>query len=293
MIKYNPKNWSRFIFNFHKSGIMRNLFPTLILVGLLAGGMCYVFLEHIDLKISEGLNIHAIVGVVLGLVLVFRTNTAYDRWWEGRKQFGALTNHSRNLALKLNAMLPADDHTTREFFARSIPNFYTALKEHLREGVKLEELDYDGLDYAEDMPKVGHIPNAIVNSMQRRINGLLKQNVIDGDQFRVINREAASLIDVLGACERIRKTPIPYSYSMYVKKVIFIYVLTLPISLISSLHYWTIPMAMFSCYVLAGLELIGEEIEDPFGKDANDLDTDGMSVNIRKNIREILLGSEE
>ncbi|MEM7040843.1 MAG: bestrophin family ion channel [Bacteroidota bacterium] len=97
------------------------------------------------------------------------------------------------------------------------------------------------------------------------------------------------MIDVLGGCERILKTPIPYSYSVYVKKVIFIYLLTLPLSLITSLLYWTVPMVMFNCYVLAGLELMGEEIEDPFGYDQNDLDTDGMAKNIRKNVREILL----
>ncbi len=293
MINYNPKNWTRFIFNFHRSGVVRNLGPSLIVVGLISGGMCWLFIEHVDLKIPEGLNIHAIVGVVLGLVLVFRTNTAYDRWWEGRKQFGALTNHSRNFALKLSAMLPREDRDTRRYFSRTIANFYFSLKEHLREGTKLEELDLEGLDYEKEVTQVGHIPNAIAQSVQNRLNLLLKNGVIDGDQYRVVNREAAGLIDVLGACERIRKTPIPYSYSMYVKKVIFIYVGTLPLSLISTLGYWTIPMTMFSCYVLAGLELIGEEIEDPFGKDANDLDTDGMAANIRGNVHEILLGGAE
>lgn len=289
MIDYNPKSWAKLVFNFHKSGLMRNILPTLLLVGAIAGGLCYLFLEEIvDLSIPPGVNIHAYVGIVLGLVLVFRTNTAYDRWWEGRKQFGALTNHSRNLALKLNSMIPADDQESRRYFSKTISNFYFALKEHLRSGVDLDELDLEDMPYREKVKQVGHVPNALAGSMQDRLNKMLRDRLIDGDQYRVVNENISALVDVLGACERIRKTPIPFSYSMYVKKVIIFYLLSLPFSIINSLHYWTIPMVMFTAYVLAGLELIGEEIEDPFGHDANDLDTDGMAVNIRKNIREIL-----
>ena len=290
MIKYNPKDWTNLVLNFHRSQLMRNLLPTIALVGVVSFGLCYLFLEDwLHLGIPPGINVHAIVGVVLGLVLVFRTNTSYDRWWEGRKQFGALTNHSRNFALKLNAMLPEGDRENRLFFARTISNFYFALKEHLRSGTDLGELNLEGMPYEQTLPQADHIPNLLVASVQQRLNVLLKNHAIDGDQFRVLNREAVGLIDVLGACERIRKTPIPYSYSMYVKKVIFFYLLTMPISLVNSLGYYTVPMVMFSCYVLAGLELMGEEIEDPFGHDANDLDTDGMAENIRNNVREILI----
>lgn len=292
MIDYNPKSWTKLIFDFHRSGMMRNLLPTLILVGGITGGLCYLFLEEVPLSIPEGVNIHAYVGIVLGLVLVFRTNTAYDRWWEGRKLFGALTNHSRNLAIKLNAVLPEDDLATREFFSVTIANYYTALKEHLREGVKLEELELEGMPYEKELSQVGHIPNAIGGSLQSRINKLMHDGLINGDEYRVINENASAFIDVLGACERIRKTPIPYSYSMYVKKVIFFYLLSLPFSIINSLGYYAIPMVMFTCYVLSGLELIGEEIEDPFGLDENDLDTDGMAKNIRLNVREILLKAQ-
>lgn len=288
MIEYNPKNWFTLIFQIHKSQMMRYMAPNLLMIGVYSGALSYVFLEHVALNIPPGINIHAYVGIVLGLVLVFRTNTAYDRWWEGRKQLGALTNHSRNLALKLNAMLPDSDTENRTFFSKTISNFYFALKEHLRDGVDPDDLELDEMPYEKSIRSTQHTPNHLVNHMQVRMNDLLRHGRIDGDQYRVINREAAGLIDVLGACERILKTPIPYSYSLYVKKVIFVYLLTMPVSLINSLNYWTVPMVMFTCYVLAGLELMGEEIEDPFGHDQNDLDTDGMAKNIRKNVREIL-----
>lgn len=288
MINYNPKSWISLVFNFHRSSHMRLLMPTLLVIGLLAGGMTYLFENHLDLKIPKDVSVHAFVGVVLGLVLVFRTNTSYDRWWEGRKLFGALTNHSRNMAIKLNAMLAVDDEVSRKFFAVTISNFYMALKEHLRHGVKVEELSLEEMPYKDEVKEVGHIPNHLAAQLQGRFNDLHQMNKISGDQFRILSREAEGMIDVLGGCERILKTPIPYAYSAYVKKVVFIYLLTLPLSLINIIHYWTIPVVMFSCYVLAGLELIGEEIEDPFGRDDNDLDTDGMALNVGNNVHELL-----
>jgi ion channel-forming bestrophin family protein len=109
MIEYNPKNWFTLIFQKHKSDVMRLLLPNVLLMGLYSGGLTYIFLNHWQLEIPREAGFHALLGVVLGLVLVFRTNTAYDRWWEGRKLWGSLVNHSRSLALKLSAMLPKDD----------------------------------------------------------------------------------------------------------------------------------------------------------------------------------------
>ena len=94
--------------------------------------------------------------------------------------------------------------------------------------------------------------------------------------------------DVCGACERIKNTPIPYSYSAFIKKFIFFYIMTLPFGYAFSLGYYSIPVVIFTFYVLASLELIAEEIEDPFGDDANDLPTEKISENIKKHVEEIL-----
>jgi putative membrane protein len=290
MIPYNPKNWLTLILNFHSSQLLKNMIPILLGIGLLTAGMVWLVTDVMILKIPEGVSIHTFVGLVLGLVLVFRTNTAYDRWWEGRRQLGALTNCSRNLALKLNAMLPLDDRESRQFFSKTIPNFYLALKEHLRDGVILEELHVEDLNYADELPRVRHVPNLIVANLQDRFTQLLKAGIIQGDQYRVLSDDAVTMIDVAGACERIQRTPIPISYSIFIKQVIIVYLLSMPLSLISTLGYYTVPMVMFTTYVLAGIELLAEEIEDPFGHDPNDLDTDGMSANVRANVQEILLG---
>lgn len=288
MIQYNPKNWFTLIFTIHKSSMMRYLLPNMVGLAIYTGLLCYVFIEHLELGIPGRLDIHGYVGIVLGLVLVFRTNTAYDRWWEARKLFGALTNHSRTMAIKVNQLLERDDHETRQFFSQTIPNFYFALKEHLRDGVDTDDLELEGMAYQDEIESAKHVPNFLANQIHGQFLDMLNSGKINGDQYRVLQREAEGMIDVLGGCERILATPIPYSYSVYIKKVIFLYLLTLPFSLINVLQYWTIGVVLFECYVLAGLELMGEEIEDPFGHDFNDLDTDGMAKNLRKNIREII-----
>ena len=111
---------------------------------------------------------------------------------------------------------------------------------------------------------------------------------ITGDQLIIINSEVQSFTDICGACERIKNTPIPYSYSAFIKKFIFFYVMTLPFGYAFSLGYYVVPVVVFIFYVLASLELIAEEIEDPFGNDENDLPTEKISENIKKHVEELL-----
>lgn len=292
MISYNPKNWLKLIFGMHRSQLMRYLAPNILAIGALTAGIIYLFRNVWLIDIPREFSIHTIVGIVLGLVLVFRTNTAYDRWWEGRRAFGSLTNSSRNLALKLDGILAEDDHDSRDFYSRTIHNFYVALKEHLRGKCDPDDLDLAGLSYQVSIQAAQHRPAHIVAKLQQRVHAELKAGKISPEQYLVIMRDIDNCMEVAGICERIRNTPIPFSYSTYIKKVIFFYLATLPLSMVTALGYWAVPMIMFATYVIAGIEVLAEEIEDPFGTDANDLDTDGMARNIRKNIREILIRTQ-
>lgn len=241
---------------------------------------------HIEFKPSP--TIFSLMGIVLGLLLVFRTNTAYDRWWEGRRMLGHLTNQTRNLAIKLNAYLPKDDNTDRLFFAQMIGNYGVAMKEHLRKGVIFEELEVDGY-YMTELKKVKHVPNKIVAMLVERVNSLYKQGVFTGEQFLVLDKQLESFAEVVGACERIRNTPIPLSYSVHLKKFLFFYLMILPFGIMQDLKYASIIIMVLVFYAFAGLEVIGEEIEDPFGKDVNDLPTDDISIRIRGSMKELLL----
>lgn len=287
MIQYNPKDWITFIFRFHKADTFRKLIPMMVFIGLYSYGVAYLEMEYWQLsKDSFVKNItimHGMLGFVISLLLVFRTNTAYDRWWEGRKHWGALVNNSRNLAIKLAVILK--DEQDKIFFRKVIPSYASILQKHLNNEatakIFLEELDVD-------INHQNHRPNQIAKMMFQKIHELHINGKISGDQLIIINAEIQSFTDICGACERIKNTPIPYSYSSFIKKFIFFYIMTLPFGYVFSLGYYVIPVVVFTFYVLASLELIAEEIEEPFGNDANDLPTVKLALSIKKDVEEIV-----
>lgn len=286
MISYNPKDWLTFIFRFHKADTFRQLFPLIILIGIYSTAVAYLELEYWDLPDDSHVKnismMHGMLGFVISLLLVFRTNTAYDRWWEGRKMWGALVNNSRNLAIKLNAII--EDEKDRAFFRKIIPVYASILNKHLKDEETAKQLAEDVILHDHH----SHRPNQVAKMLFMKVNELYKSQKITGDQLIILNSEIQSLTDICGACERIKNTPIPYSYSAFLKKFIFFYVMTLPFGYVFNLGYFVIPVVIFIFYVLASLELIAEEIEEPFGHDDNDLPTTKIAENIKKHIEEII-----
>ena len=290
MIKYNPNHWYTLIFHRYSRKTFRKTLPNMLSIALYSSIFSYLSEKYLTHIFAIGPEVHSLLGIVLGLFLVFRTNTAYDKWWEGRKIWGALVNDSRNLALKLNAFLKKEDESSRNDFATLIASYVTAMKDHLRDDVQLDStaLNEDDKTAAD---KWKHKPNYIASRIYKLINELYTRKEITGDQLFILDKEVKGFTDHIGACERIKNTPIPYSYSMYIKKFIFIYAVTLPLGLVSTFHYWTVAVTVFVFYFLVTIELIAEEIEEPFGHDENDLPTDDLSEKIGENVREILLNS--
>jgi putative membrane protein len=190
--------------------------------------------------------------------------------------------------MKLNAYLSKEDHEDRDWFSIMIPNFIFATKESLRDGVQFSELEGDEA-FKDDLKKYKHRPNKIASMMYVRVNELYKSGRITGDQLLNLDKELKDFIDLMGSSERIKNTPIPYSYMMYVKKFIVIYIGTLPFGFVTASGYFTVPIVLIITFVLMSVELIAEEIEDPFGRDANDLPMDEIAKKIRGDIKEILL----
>ncbi|PXY39009.1 hypothetical protein DMB65_19770 [Flavobacterium cheongpyeongense] len=287
MTSYNPKDWFSFIFHLSKADTFRKLIPVMFFIGIYCSGIAYLEIEYWALpEDSHVKNIsimHGMLGFVISLLLAYRTNTAYDRWWEGRRMWGNLVNSSRNLAIKLSAVLT--DEKDRTFFRKIIPGYASILNKHLKDEETGKQL-FDDVDLEIDHHK--HRPNQIAKIMYQKIQDLYSAKKISGDQLIILNNELTSFTDICGACERIKNTPIPYSYSAFIKKFIFIYVLTLPFAYVFTLGYYVIPVVVFIFYVLASLELIAEEIEDPFGMDANDLPTQKISENIKKHVEELI-----
>src|ERR1700710_979783 len=131
MVAYNPKEWIKPLYQFHKDDTFRKLLPWVVGVAIYTGVVTFLEIRYLTPEENEHLKniplMHSLLGFAISMLLVFRTNTAYDRWWEGRKLWGALVNNSRNLAIKLSAMLPAEEQAQRTFFRKMIPAFGHAL----------------------------------------------------------------------------------------------------------------------------------------------------------------------
>lgn len=287
MIAYNPKDWIKLIFIFHKSDTFRMLLPALVVAAVYSTLLTYLSIELHYLEFKSTTVIHSLLGFVISLLLVFRTNTAYDRWWEGRKMWGELVNSSRNFALKINTMMPSGAKETKDNLYVLIGNFPFVLKEHLRGRFKANEFESNNTITADELSKKNHKPNAVIWAIEKEIMLAYEKKILTAEQLLLFNDELKTMANVCGGCERIKNTPIPYSYSMFLKKFIFAYVFTMPLGFVFDFKYWTAPIVVFIFYAFASIELIAEEIEDPFGNDANDLPTDAIAHTIRTNIKEI------
>jgi putative membrane protein len=293
MIAYNPKEWFTFIFRLHKADTIQKLTPMMIAIAIYGGLIAYLELDFFQLNqesVAKNITVvHSLLGFVLSLLLVFRTNTAYDRWWEGRKMWGSLVNSSRNLSIKLDALLDSEDKENRVFFAETIGLYASTLSAHL--GSEKQRLILDEIDHPElkELDQEGHLPNKITALLVNKINNLVKEKVIIPEHLLFINNDLSAFTDVCGACERIKNTPIPFSYSLFIKKFIFFYIMSFPFGFVFSLKYLVIPVLVFMFYVLVSLELIAEEIEDPFNHDTNDIPTKKIAENIKIQVAELLL----
>lgn len=292
MIDYNPKDWIKYIFYFQKADTVRKLMPLILGIGVYSTVLSYLILivwrvgENTDLKNIS--LMHSLLGFVISMLLVFRTNTAYDRWWEGRKQWGGLMNSSRNLSLKISGLIGKEHPQELEFFRIMIPNYAFAFKNHLRGRFIANDFTELPEFKQSDLHLDDHIPNQIAAALFRKSVELQRSGIILPEHVLLLNTELESFTNICGACERIKNTPIPLSYSSFIKKFISMYCITLPIGYVFSLHFLVIPFVMFVFYVLASLEVIAEEIEDPFGVDANDLPIDRICQGIQTSANALL-----
>jgi putative membrane protein len=255
-------------------------------------GLLISLLHQLGFPVSLPVLASIIPNIVLGLMLVFRTNTAYERFWEGRKLWGSLVNSVRNLARQIWVSIleqESGDRPAKETALRLLVAFAVATKLHLRQEPVNQELEnlisparYFKLksmnnppleiafwigDYLQQQHERDRLPIYQLTAMQQLLNGM---------------------VDNLGGCERILKTPMPLAYAIHLKQLLLIYCLTLPFQLISELGWWTgLTVALIS-FTLFGIEEIGIEIENPFGRDPNDLPLDTICETMLRNIEDLM-----
>jgi ion channel-forming bestrophin family protein len=235
---------------------------------------------------------NVVPSIVLGLLLVFRTNTAYDRFWEGRKAWGVLVNTVRNLTRRIWVFVEENepgDRIHKQEALHLILAFAIATKLHLRQ----EPLNADVLGLVGDRPPsaLQDAPNAPLK-IAFWIEDYLQQQYqlkrVDLYQITTMNALLDKLVDSLGTCERILKTPIPMAYAIHLKQLLLIYCLLLPLQLTGEIGYWTGPIVGLVSFTLFGIEEIGIEIENPFGRDHNDLPLDAICNTMGQNLEHLM-----
>lgn len=284
---YDPKAWLPFLFHFHKEKLFRRLRPIVILMIIYAAIISAgeYFLHDYYSIISDFAYLgqfHLLFNFVLSIMIAFRVNTAYARWWEGRGLWGQLTNNARNLGFKFEAFIGLNQYPV---FKECLLRFPELLKYHLRrERDKCEELIGEiGLKYS----STDHLPNLVLKEMHKIINTCRIENKISLEQYLALSANLDAFADVLGGCEKILNTPVPLSFNVLIKQALFFYMLIFPFGWAGTFGFFVIPMIIVMIYVLWGLEALADELEDPFGYDDNDLPLDAMSATIAGNLAAI------
>lgn len=228
------------------------------------------------------------IGVVLALLLVLRTNAGYDRWYEARKIWGGIVNQSRNLA-QIGLIYGPNDRKWRENYARWVVTFSPACCYSLRGEHSLDEIaklsETIGTEETQRISKTNHMPMYVV----RRIANMLKEAVAAGEMDRFFflqaETERARLIDHIGGCERILRTPLAQAFSIKIRRFLFLYLLFLPIAIVDAAGMLTPLVVFLVAYPLLALDQIGVELENPFSKERlNHLPLEQISETIRSNV---------
>ena len=261
--------------------------------GLIAALICVVdhYIEEV-FQVNLGLEVgpHEIAGAALGLLLILRTNAGYDRWWEGRTLWGGIVNQSRNLALESLAYGPKDKAWCTELITW-VKAFPYAAKSSLRSEKELGKFEQLlGKSEADKLIASSHMPFYVLLKIAVLLRSALDKGVLNSFAFAQMERERSLLMDHIGACERILKTPLPFVYSVKIRRFVAIFLITLPFALLHQMETdWLVPLViMLVSYPLVSLDQIGIELQNPFYKSSlNHLPLDEIAEGIEKTINEM------
>ncbi len=276
------------LFVWHGS-VLPQLLPRLSLLFILSIGVVYFHGTLFSYKVPLNPVPFTLFGFVLALFLGFRNNVSYDRFWEGRKLWGSLLNVSRSLTRQSLTLVREVDLTDVQLFVYLIGAFIVALKHQLRATDPSSDLKsrLSASDYNLVMGSK-YKPAVVLSLMARWVQRAKENNRIDSIQQARFDENLDKLSDILGGCERISSTPIPYSYKVLLHRTVYIYCLLLPFGLVDSLSWFTPFIVVFIAYTFVAFEAIADEIEEPFGQEANDLGLNSMSLMMEETIRELI-----
>ncbi|MBV8327478.1 bestrophin family ion channel [Chryseobacterium sp.] len=287
MIIRKKEHWFKMLFVWHGS-VLPGLLPRLFLLFILSVGVVYLRGVIFSFKVPLNPAPLTLFGFVLALFLGFRNNASYERFWEGRKLWGALLNTARSLTRQALTLKNMNTNVSVPEFIGLVGAFIFALKHQLRGTDASEDLK---TRLNEDQFKIvafsKYKPAVILRLLGEWVQQLKEDGGIDSIQQARFDENFDKLSDIVGGCERIVSTPIPYSYRVLLHRTVYIYCFLLPFGLVDSLRWFTPLIVVFVAYTFVAFEAIADEIEEPFGTEANDLALNTMSVMIDETIHEM------
>lgn len=243
--------------------------------------------------VSLGVTSYELGGGLLGVLLVLRTNSGYDRWWEARKLWGGITNQSRSLATA--AMVYGPTGTWREQLIRWTILFAHATRRNLRKDTSLPELEqlFDAATAAQ-FKRGDQAPLWISAQIAELLNQAAANGQLPAPVFMQMERDRISLLDYWGGCQRILLTPLPRAYAIIVRQFLFVFLATLPFGILQDVHWLAPFITIFVALPMLAIEEIGTELQNPFAiKHINHLPLDQICSNIQTSLLHLDASSGE
>jgi len=284
MIDYDNRVWAHSLFEVRGS-MVREISGRVSACVLWS--VVVVAVHHLIKSMEIQATTHALVGVALGLLLVFRTNASYDRYWEGRRQWGNIINETRNLGRASRAFLGRDPELLAEVGLWTI-QFPYAVMNSLRGSSGLGALAHRlPAAEVEAVTAAANVPLAVAARISERLVQARDRGLLSDYVAVALDQNVQLLVDYMGSCERIHKTPLPFVYVIHLRRALILYCFTLPFALVNPYGWWAIPATLLVAYTFFGIEEIGVEIEDPFGHDSNDLPLERFCATIERDLLEV------
>ncbi|MBB5193346.1 putative membrane protein [Silvimonas terrae] len=288
MIVRPHSHWISLLFVWRGS-VLHRILPRLMVVAavsvlaVLARG--WWFNEHANSSLS--IPPFTLMGIALAIFLGFRNSVSYERYWEARKLWGGLLVAARSVMRQLHAAAP--DHPATARLGRGLAACTYALLGQMRHTDQQAQLAR--LLPAQLLPRVSEArfkPAFILHWLGSECATLLREGTLSELQYQSIDENLNRLSEMIGGCERIASTPIPFSYRVLLNRTVTLYCLLLPIGLATSTGWLTPLIAAFIAYTYMALDVIGDELEDPFGMEPNDLPLASLSHTIESAIMDVL-----
>ncbi|MGL5083381.1 MAG: bestrophin family protein [Microcoleaceae cyanobacterium] len=284
------KNWFQLALQVRGS-VIPEILPRVILCSFFGFGVSALHSRGVPIP-TRIFDNFILPNLVLGLLLVFRTNTAYDRFWEGRKLWGSLVNTVRNLARQIWVTIhESNPQETQKKIAtlRLLVAFAFAMKLHLRgEKIDIELVPLVSPEQYDELQSINNPPLRIALWIGDYLQNQYRHHDFNIYQLTAMFKLLDVMVDALGGCERIIKTPIPLAYNIHLKQTILIFCLGLPFQIVDDLAGWTGIVVGFISFPLFGIEEIGQELENPFGYDKNDLQLETICATMLRNIEDLI-----